>query len=155
MSEGSTDLGTVLLFDVLLIAGGIFGAACFAETFPVLAACFVLFFWPAGLYLDLSSTLEIYRMDPEGFFRNEMNKPLAGLVTRFGPVWGPFTYVVLWEVPFFVLVSLFLLWFLAPYFSLMLGLASRLGGAAVGMGVTHLTGWYLNEKYLESRKKAS
>lgn len=143
-------LDAVLILDVVLVAAAIFSGGAVAEISPALAVPLCLL-WPVGLYLDLRSTREIYLLEPEKFSRNELNKILAGLVDRLSFLKGSALYVFMWEIPLFVLFSFFILWFVSPYLPFAFTPVSRAGGAAAGLGVVHLTAWYLNRGYLEAR----
>lgn len=145
------NLFKAFLLDLILVAGVIFGTAYLAGAPPLLVIVFFAF-WPVGIYLDLRSTRGIYRLNPEKFSENELNRVLAGLVDRFGFLRGSALYILLWEIPVFIFLSLFILLFIAPYFSSTGGFAPRAGGAAMGLGILHLTAWYLNREYLMSQK---
>lgn len=145
------NLSKAFLLDLVLVAGIIFGTVYLADAPPLLTVAFFTF-WPVGVYLDLRSTRKIYQMDPENFSENELNRVIAGLVNRFGFLCGSVLYIFLLEIPVFIFISLFLLRFVAPYFSPAGGVALQAGAAAMGMGCVHLTAWYLNRDYLMSRE---
>lgn len=150
MSADGISLSTVLLLDIVLAVVAMLATACLTKVTPLLAVL-PLFLWGVGLYLDISSTRDIYRLDPESFRWKELNKIIAGLVDRLGFTAGAVLYVFLWEIPVFVFFSLFFLRFVTPFSSLLPSLASRLGGGAAGMGVIHATAWHLNRRFLEER----
>lgn len=145
------NLSKAFLLDLILVAGVVLGIQCLASAPPLLAIAF-LASWPVGAYLDLSSTRRIYRMDPQNFSENELNRVIAGLVSRFGFLRGIALYIFLWEIPMFIFISFFILKFVTPYFSPTGEIALQAGGAAMGMACVHLTAWYQNKKYLESQE---
>jgi len=97
------------------------------------------FLWASGIFSDFYTTYRFYRMDPEGFERNESSGYMRALYKLFGFRAGLVAFLALVELPVGLVISLLLVPASAAAFNLPRPEAPVcLSSGFAFLGVTHL-----------------